>query len=495
MRNTEIIRKLRRLHTLLVLSKRSNVLALALRRALEFIATWRDEADTILKKTPVKVLFAGYGPKFIKIFDELIQTGNIALIDKLQPEFDPFFCYLCEIPSIGETMARRMFFERSIRTMDDLRIAYSNNILQKIPAFGESRLKVIEEILWQTQGQAGFEPMPSFTFQYTEPSKTNLKSSDSSSRQLALALDHTVDYSEDAGDDENLSNDISSMFARSIPQTLPLSASAEANSPIYQQVKTPSGSSRKPSSETRTPSRTQSSEQKRPSSGALEFGRKPRIVKAKSEPSLFPSLTSSESLTAEKQADSRPSLEKTDEQAMINSDFNHGEVTAILDNLFGMLALRPSQSTTENAVRWLVSRCTYAPKSDNCTVSAYYQRLISALPASRIFFSDNANRFGGPVVVLCDNSGCGILLTLGIPDVQSAGAVGDLQLSALTPQKIDMIEQLLQETAQNALQRIELQSLTKLLRMLGLNEIVSFGVGFLEKFCAVFSVSEAPRQF
>ena len=147
MKNTEICQKLRRLHTLLILGKRSNNLALAIRRALEIIPTWKEEAEQIIKKSPVRLIFAGYGPKFIKIFEELMNTGKIEMVEKLQPEFDPFFCYLCEIPSIGETMARRMFFERSIHTMDDLRIAYSNNILKKIPAFGESRLKAIEAIL------------------------------------------------------------------------------------------------------------------------------------------------------------------------------------------------------------------------------------------------------------------------------------------------------------------------------------------------------------
>ncbi|MBO4350814.1 MAG: hypothetical protein J6A01_07720 [Proteobacteria bacterium] len=142
---------MRRLHTLLVLGKRSNNLALAIRKAIETIAAWNQSAEDIVAHTPIKQIFAGYGPKFIKIFEELMQTGEIALIGQLQPEFDPFFCYLCEIPGIGETMARRMFFDRSIQSMDDLRIAYTNNVLQRIPAFGDARLKAIEDILWQSQ--------------------------------------------------------------------------------------------------------------------------------------------------------------------------------------------------------------------------------------------------------------------------------------------------------------------------------------------------------
>lgn len=151
MNTKDIVQKLRRLHTLLVLGKRSNNLALAIRRALDAIATWPEDVHVIIQKTPIRILFAGYGPKFIKLFEELVKTGDIALIHQLQPEFDPFFCYLCEIPGIGETMARRMFFDRSIRSMNDLRIAYSNSILQRIPSFGDTRLKAIEDVLWISQ--------------------------------------------------------------------------------------------------------------------------------------------------------------------------------------------------------------------------------------------------------------------------------------------------------------------------------------------------------
>lgn len=154
MTNQRLTQKLRRLLTLLTIGRRSNNLAAAIRKALELIGTWRVEVDVILAKIPVHQLFAGYGPKFIKLFNELIQTGDIALIRELQKDVDPFFCFLCEIPGIGEVMARRMYFDKSIRSMDDLRIAYSNNVLQRIPSFGDVRMRAIETTLWKSQNHA-----------------------------------------------------------------------------------------------------------------------------------------------------------------------------------------------------------------------------------------------------------------------------------------------------------------------------------------------------
>ena len=159
MTRQDLINKLRRLNTLLVIEKRSNNLAFAVRKAIETIQTWPEDIETYMGQTSTKALFVGYGPKFIKIFNELRSTGTSQLLETLQLRHDPFFCDLCEIPSIGLVMAQRMYFDRSIRSLDDLRIAYTNNVLQRIPAFGDQRLKAIEELLWKSQNAASSQDM------------------------------------------------------------------------------------------------------------------------------------------------------------------------------------------------------------------------------------------------------------------------------------------------------------------------------------------------
>lgn len=146
MTNHQVILKLRRLNTLLVLAHRSNNLALATRRAIEEIESWPQNApfaDAFEKKAP-RIVFAGYGPKFIKIINELLETNSIAMIDQLQPDYSLFFCELCELPGIGETGARRIFYDKFIENIDDLRVACANKVLKTIPGFGEQRILAIE---------------------------------------------------------------------------------------------------------------------------------------------------------------------------------------------------------------------------------------------------------------------------------------------------------------------------------------------------------------
>ena len=144
MTREEMIAKLRRLHTLLTIERRSNNLALALRRAMAFIESWKESPDQVSAKISTRRLFAGYGPKFLRIYDEIRESGTCELLEELQRRHSPFFCALGEIPSIGVGMARRMYYDRSICSPADLQIAYSNRILEKIPAFGEQRLKAVE---------------------------------------------------------------------------------------------------------------------------------------------------------------------------------------------------------------------------------------------------------------------------------------------------------------------------------------------------------------
>jgi hypothetical protein len=137
---------LRRLHTLLVLGKRSNTLALALRRALDEIRQWPQSLPFAahFEKRPPRLVFAGYGPKFIKLIQELIDHGSMHILDTLQQDYSPFFCELCELPGIGETVARRMSYERMIETYEDLCVAFANNVLAQITGFGDTRVRIIE---------------------------------------------------------------------------------------------------------------------------------------------------------------------------------------------------------------------------------------------------------------------------------------------------------------------------------------------------------------
>ena len=154
----EAMLKLRRLHTLLVLGRQSNQLALAIRNGLELMSSWPQSLPlaAVFEKKSIRLVFAGYGLKFVKRVQELVDTGSMPMLEELQANYSVFFCELCELPGIGERGARRMFYDKMIESFDDLRVASANGVLKTIPSFGEARIRVIERWIQNRQQDPDF---------------------------------------------------------------------------------------------------------------------------------------------------------------------------------------------------------------------------------------------------------------------------------------------------------------------------------------------------
>ncbi len=191
--------KLRRLHTLLVLGRRSNTLALAIRKALEVLAEWPQSLPfaSLFEKKPPKIVFAGYGPKFIKLTQELLNTGDMAMLVELQAHERSFFCELCELPGIGETGARRMFFDKMIETFEDLRVACANGVLKTIPSFGDSRIRVVEAWIQQRQRTPNIAPSDVVVAPFEALQLASRDGADQFSEHQTIINDEVVDFSEE----------------------------------------------------------------------------------------------------------------------------------------------------------------------------------------------------------------------------------------------------------------------------------------------------------
>lgn len=135
-------------------------------------------------------------------------------------------------------MARRMYFDRSIRSMDDLRIAYSNNILQRIPSFGDIRLKAIEDVLWISQTRDMSPPDVPQTFAssqlalpsvYTQPKASGGHSQQSVKFETPSGTEYTQSYGQsyDAFSDIDADNEEDDLFSSVYhPASMPASSSA-----------------------------------------------------------------------------------------------------------------------------------------------------------------------------------------------------------------------------------------------------------------------------
>lgn len=77
---------------------------------------------------------------------ELLDTGSIALLERLRGENDPV-SQIAELPGIGETLATRIHEELGVETLPELETAVHDGRLERVEGFGTSRIEALADIL------------------------------------------------------------------------------------------------------------------------------------------------------------------------------------------------------------------------------------------------------------------------------------------------------------------------------------------------------------
>lgn len=88
----------------------------------------------------------GIGPKLAGSIQEVVRTGRLGLLDRLESEMSPE-AVLTQVPGIGVTLARRIRAKLGIRTLEELELAAHEGALEQIEGLGERRIKGIQSAL------------------------------------------------------------------------------------------------------------------------------------------------------------------------------------------------------------------------------------------------------------------------------------------------------------------------------------------------------------
>jgi len=88
----------------------------------------------------------GIGPKLAGSIQEVVRTGRLGLLDRLESEMSPE-AVLTQVPGIGDTLARRIRAKLGIRTLEELELAAHEGALEQIEGLGERRIKGIQSAL------------------------------------------------------------------------------------------------------------------------------------------------------------------------------------------------------------------------------------------------------------------------------------------------------------------------------------------------------------
>jgi DNA polymerase (family X) len=84
------------------------------------------------------------GPALASVIRELLQTGRLALLDRLEGEVSPEDLFMT-ISGMGEALARRAHTMLHLETLEDLEAAACDGRLERLPGFGPRRAQLVRE--------------------------------------------------------------------------------------------------------------------------------------------------------------------------------------------------------------------------------------------------------------------------------------------------------------------------------------------------------------
>jgi len=85
---------------------------------------------------------------------EFVHTGRLALLERLEGELSPEDLFTT-VPGIGEELAKRIYSELHIETLEDLEMAAHDGRLEKVPGMGHRRVTAVRDSLESVLSRSG----------------------------------------------------------------------------------------------------------------------------------------------------------------------------------------------------------------------------------------------------------------------------------------------------------------------------------------------------
>ncbi len=117
-------------------------------------ALYRDEGLEGLERIP------GVGSGIARAIRELLSTGRLQMLDRLQGEADPIELF-ATVPGIGHGLAERLHDELGLSTLEELEVAAHDGRLASLPGVGPKRLSAVVSGLAQRLGRVRGGSAPS----------------------------------------------------------------------------------------------------------------------------------------------------------------------------------------------------------------------------------------------------------------------------------------------------------------------------------------------
>ncbi|HTS90092.1 MAG TPA: helix-hairpin-helix domain-containing protein [Gemmatimonadales bacterium] len=101
----------------------------------------------------------GVGPRIARAIAELVRTGHLQMLRRLEGEADPVQLF-ATLPGIGPRLAERLHAELGLSSLEDLEVAAHDGRLDALPGFGAKRVAGVVSALAQRLERTRARPAP-----------------------------------------------------------------------------------------------------------------------------------------------------------------------------------------------------------------------------------------------------------------------------------------------------------------------------------------------
>ncbi|MHB0922425.1 MAG: DNA polymerase/3'-5' exonuclease PolX [Bellilinea sp.] len=146
MTNEELARTFEKIADLLEIKGEVIYVVLAYRRAAESLRILGQEADVYRTSQPLNTI-PGIGKAIAEKIIELLDTGKLGFLEKLEAEVPVSLLEILEVPDVGPKKVALFWKQAGITTLADLEIAAQEHRLRQLPGMGEkSEQRILEGI-------------------------------------------------------------------------------------------------------------------------------------------------------------------------------------------------------------------------------------------------------------------------------------------------------------------------------------------------------------
>ncbi len=154
MRNREVAQLLENIATLLEMKGENRFKIVAYEEAAHRIENWPEPIEEVWQKGKLKEI-PGIGESIASKIEEYLTTGKLSYLEELTKEIPPEVIQLTTIPGVGPKIAKLLYDQLGIRSIEDLEKAIAEQKLRHLPRLGVKSEEKIRKGIEMFKRQSG----------------------------------------------------------------------------------------------------------------------------------------------------------------------------------------------------------------------------------------------------------------------------------------------------------------------------------------------------